>query len=87
MNLPQNTAYACGGEYDSSLPIYKKYRIASLLCIFKTSVFETIMENGAFAQKSKCSISINIFKSIQNFAYFFLEFFQCPLKIEKGVMI
>ena len=38
MNLPQNTAYARGIEYSSSLPVYRKYNFASLLCIFETAV-------------------------------------------------
>ena len=32
----------------------------------KYYIFEIIMEDGAFAQKSKCSIFYNIVKSIQN---------------------
>ena len=40
MNLPQNTAYERGSEYTctSYLSVYKKYQIASLLCIFETTV-------------------------------------------------
>ena len=38
-------------------------------------------------QKSKCSNFHNIFKSIQNFTYFFIEFFQHCLKLENDVMI
>ena len=56
----------------------------------KYHVFENIMENGAFAQRSKCSIFHNIFKSIQNFTLipkFFLEFFSMSSKIENDVMI
>ena len=44
-------------------------------------VFENIMENGAFALWSKCSIFHNIFRSIQNLLKSFLIFFQCRLKI------
>ena len=36
--------------------------------LWNTTYFENIMENGAFAPKSKCSIFHNIFKSIQNFS-------------------
>ena len=46
------------------------------------------MENGAFAPLEQISIFHNIFKSIQNFTYIFLEFFQCCLKKKKNdVMI
>ena len=37
MNLPQNNSYARGYEC-SPLPVYKKYRITSLLCIFETII-------------------------------------------------
>ena len=40
----------------------------------KYHVFENIVENEAFAQKSKCSIFHNIFKTIQ-ISEFFLNFF------------
>ena len=36
---------------------------------------------------SKCSIFHNIFKTIQNLTYIFLEFFLCCLKIENDAMI
>ena len=39
MNLPQITAYA-----RHALPIYKKNRIASLLCIFETTIADEIAE-------------------------------------------
>ena len=37
MNQPQNTANACDSEY-VFFTVYKKHRIASLLCMFETSV-------------------------------------------------
>ena len=43
-------------------------------------VFENIMEYGA-------SIFHYIFKSIQNFTYIFLDFFNVCLKIDNDVMI
>ena len=55
--------------------------------IMENGAFENIMENGAFLFWNKCSIFHNIFKSIKTFIQIFLEFFQCCLNIENGVMI
>ena len=50
---------------------------------FEYHVFESFMENGAFAHWSKCSIFHNIFKSIQNFTYFYVYIiFQFCLTID-----
>ena len=45
------------------------------------------MENGAFALLEQMLHFHNIFNHIQNFTEFFLESFQCCLKIENDVMI
>ena len=42
------------------------------------------MEN---IERSKCPIFHNIYKSIKNFTYFVIDFFQCCLKIENDVII
>ena len=60
----------------------------SILTPFDT--FENIVEKGAFAlllEQSKCSILHNIFKSFQNLTRYFLNIFQCCLKIENDIMI
>ena len=50
---------------------------------YHVGLFENIMENGAFAQKSKCSIFHNIFKSIQNLTLFFSWIFSMLSKNRK----
>ena len=53
MNLPQTTSYARGSKNVILLPVHKKYRIASLLCIFERIIqfySKTFWCNGVTSQ-------------------------------------
>ena len=53
----------------------------------KYHVFENITENGAFALGANAPFSIFFSKVFKTVLKFFLNFYQCCLKIENDVMI